>query len=428
MSSSPKYSDVRVVGDAGRSLAQAIAAASQSALDAWETGRRRRQEQRLEQEQAQVHVTTQAIRVALGQLRSEAQAQVIPTPIELLEARLNQCVGAVAGDQSATHAARKSLASVERDLAEARRSLEAVKLGRALEGVAGQLETIRVEVTQANRRESERFNPGQLSTIERSITMIQSDLAAKRLGRAEAAVGLLHKQWDTHLQRVRSARDEYEHERIEAEHVIASITDRCSSLATTPGLSRHLQPELARLQPELEALASLYRADQFANVHKQVQRLSARLDELAAAAQTKIAQAEKQKVVAERLIASVAAARGILISGYPQHAEGKPAIVRFQIVPHGVLHVEIGSDGPIAVRAEGFKHEQLVSPGGQVEKTCDDFVEWFEQVRNTARTQGLEIGALRWTGEPTPERTRAIRVKNPVSQTIARARNGGTHR
>lgn len=428
MSSSPKYTDVQVVGDAGRNLAQAIATASQSALDAWEAGRRRRQEQRLEREQAQIRATTQAISVALGQLRSEAQAQAIPMPVEILQTRLNKCASVVAGDQSATHTALESLASIERDLAEARRSLAAVKLGRALDGVAGQLETIRVEVGQVSRRDSERFDPGQLSTIERSITTIQADLAAKRLGRAEAAVGLLRKQWDTHLQRVRSARDKYERGRIEAEHAIAGISDRCNSLAVTPGLSRYLQPDLARLQPDLEALASLYRSDQFANMHQQVQRLGARLDELAAAAQTKIAQAEKQKLVAQGLIASVAAARGILISGYPQHAEGKPAVVRFQIVPHGVLHVEISADGPIAVRAEGFKHEQLVSPTGQLEKTCDGFVEWFEQVRNAARAQGLEIGALRWTGEPTPERARAIRGKKPVSQTIARTRNGGTHR
>lgn len=428
MSSSPKYSDVQVVGDAGRSLAQAIAAASQSALDAWEAGRRRRQELRLEREQAQVRATTQAIRVVLGQLQSEAKAQTIPMPVEILQTRLNQCANAVAGDQSATHAALKSLASIERDLAEARRSLEAVKLGRALDGVAGQLEMIRVEVGQANRRNSERFDPGQFSTIEQSITMIQADLAAKRLGRTEAAVGLLRKQWDTHLQRVRAASEEYERERIEAEHAMAAITDRCNSLAATPGLSRYLQPDLTRLQPDMEALASLYRSDQFANVHQQVQRLSARLDELAVAAQTKIAQGEKQKVVAERLIASVAAARGILISGYPQHAEGKPAVVRFQIVPHGVLHVEISAHGPIAVRAEGFKHEQLVSPTGQLEKTCDGFVEWFEQVRNAARAQGLEIGALRWTGEPTPERARAVRGKKKPSQTIARTRTGGPSR
>lgn len=428
MSSSPKYTDVQVVGDAGRNLSQAIAAASQTALDAWETGRRRRQEQRLEREQAQVRATAQSLKVEIGQLRTEAQAQAIPMLVEVLQARLNQCASAVAGDQSATHTALKSLASIERDLAEARRSVEAVKLGRALDGVAGQLETIRMEVRHTNRRDSERFDPGQLSAIERSITTIQADLASKRLCRAEAEIGTLRAQWDGHLHRVRSARDAYERERLEAEHAIAGITDRCNSLPAAPGLARYLAADLARLKPDLEALTALQRGDHFVNVHRQVQRLNVRLDELAATAQTKIAQAEKQKMVAERLIASVAAARGILIAGFPQHAEGKPAVVRFQIVPHGVLHVEISADGPIAVRAEGFKHEQLVSPAGQLEKTCDGFVEWFEQVRNAARVQGLEIGVLRWAGEPTPERARAVRGKKPFSQTIARTRDGGTHR
>ena len=427
MSSSPKYTDVQVVGEAGRNLTQAIAAASQTALDAWEAGRRRRQEQRLEREQAQVRATAQSLRVAIGQLRSEAQAQAIPMPGELLQARLNQCANAVAGDQSATHTALKSLASIERDLAEARRSLEAAKVGRALDGVAGQLETIREEARQASSRDSERFDPGQLSAIERSITTIQAHLAAKRLGRAEAEVVILREQWDGHLQRVRSAREEYERERLEAEHAIAGITDRCNSLAAAPGLARYLATDLARLRPDFEAITALQRGEHFVNVHQQVQRLNVRLDELAATAQTKIAQAERQKVIAEVWISAVAECRGILIAGYPQHADGKPSVLRFQIVPHGVLHVEIGADGPIAVRAEGFKHEQVVSPTGQLEKTCDGFVEWFEPVRNAARARGLAI-ALRWTGEPTPERALAIRGKKPFSQTIARTRNGGTHR
>ncbi|MEI8195960.1 MAG: hypothetical protein WCI73_08640, partial [Phycisphaerae bacterium] len=259
-----------------------------------------------------------------------------------------------------------------------------------------------------------------------SITRVQTDLAAKRLDRSKTAVGALRNQWEKHLQRVRSGREEYERQRHEAEQAAVAIPDRCSALAATPGLARYLESDLARLQPDLEALAALQREEAFTNVHQQVKRLNARLDELSATAQAKIAQAEKQKAVVERLVTAVVAARGLLLAGYPQHRDGKPAIVRFLVTGRGVLHVEIGADGPIVVRAEGVKFEQRRSPGGQVENTCDEFVEWFEQIRDAARTEGLEIGALHWGGEPTPERAQAKRL--PHSSSRAAARHGGSHR
>jgi hypothetical protein len=72
MSSAPKYSNVKVVGDAGRALTRAIAAASQSAMEAWEAGRRRRQEQRLEREQSQVRA---------GGCRCALPRHNVPSPV-----------------------------------------------------------------------------------------------------------------------------------------------------------------------------------------------------------------------------------------------------------------------------------------------------------------------------------------------------------
>lgn len=428
MSSSPKYSNVRVSGDASRILARSIAQANRRAQEAWEADRRRRQEQRLRREQAQIRSTAQMLRITIDQLRSEAKAQAIPLQVDGLSGRLDQYAGTDASDLADTRVALKALVRIERDLADARRHLEAVKLSRALDGVAGQLTAIHSEMKQINRSDSERFAPGQLSALERAVGAIQSDLATKRLDRAQKAVGMLREQWDGHWHRVRSAKAQFEHERTEAERAIAEITDRCSSLRAAPDVLRYVEADLARLEPDMKVLNTLLRGEQFANVHQQVQSLSTHLDDIVTTAQTKIAQVEKQKLVAERLITAVCSVRGILVAGYPQHEKDKPAVVRFQLVPRGILHVEITADGPIVVRAEGFKHEQAISPGGQVEKTCDDFVSWFEQVREAARAQGLEIDALSWGGEPSPERERARRTQRSTTHNTTATRNQGARR
>jgi len=420
MSSSPKYSDVQFVGDAGRTLAQAIASTTQSAMEAWEAARRRRETLRLERAQAEVRETAQSLSAIARQLRAQARAESIPLSLDDLERRLEQCASSNSTDLAGTRSLLSTLAAIERELTRSRRQFEAAKLGHALDGLAGQLASIRGEVVRADRRDSDQFDAGSLAHIEQAIRDVEKELAAKQIDRAGRGMAQIRQRLDEHHERVRMGREKYERERSEADAAIAAITDRCNAFDTTPSLSRYLKNDLARLQTDLEALRRLYRDDQFANVHQQARRLGDRLDELVIAAQKRIAQAEKQKALTERLVATVLAARGVLLAGYPQHAEGKPSVLRFRVAGRGVLHVEIGPEGPVTVRAEGFKLDQHLGPNGKMERTCDDFVEWFEQIRNAARTQGLEIGQLRWEGEPTPERARARRKTHSSAHNTVR--------
>lgn len=426
MSSSPKYSDVSFDDSTARAVAAAAAAARRRAQEAMEAERRRLEALRLEQDRTKVRGDCQRLAATLGQLRAESRTQEIAVPLEALDQRLGKCARSSTDNLAATQGLLKALAGIQRDMEAARRRFEAEKLGRALQGVARELATIKAEVAQANRDDCEKFDPGQLAVIGGAITAVQSDLESKQLTRAETAVGQLRANLEAHLKRVAAGREAFERERSSAQQAIASITDRCTALAATPDLARHLQDELAGLQPALAALASLQRAEQFATVHQQTERLTARVDGFATAAQTRIEQAEHHKAITQRVIDTVISTRGILLAGYPQQDQDK-AVLRFRMAGSGVLHMEIGASGAIEVLAQGFKFDQRRGPDGGMEKSCDGFVAWFEQIRQQARAQGLEIKPLRWDGQPTRERGKVLEAKKVSRRcsTIVRHRGGG---
>lgn len=421
MSSSPKYSEVEVVGEAARSLAQTVEASYQRVVDEWESEMQRRRDERLEREQSQIHATTQRLTTDIQRFENEADAGVIRTELDRLHDRLSRCSATRPNDLSSARSLLRELTGIERALSSSRRRVEAVRLNRALDGVARQVALLEAEIKELDPRDCEQFDRGVLATITQSIAVLDRDVARKRLYQAEENLADLRQRLDAHIQRVRAGQDQRDHDRNAAEHAIAMVTDRYSGLNADSQLARYIADDLQKLQPDLQVLDKLMTTEQFPNVHQQVNRLNSRLDQIACTARSRVEQIEKLKMIKETLISVMTSTRGILLAGC-QQGGNEHATLRFNVAEHGTLEVQIGLDGPISFRAEGFKHEQRLTPDGSIERTCDGFVKWFEPYREDARKKGLEIGPQHWDKEPKPKQTHAAGAQTPQHRTARHIR------
>lgn len=421
MSSTPKYTRVAVNGSAASTVAKAVSDVSQR----WEAARQQKRTMRLQREQAEIVTDSRELGQAITTLAHEATAAGISIDLKDMHRRCAACQAASTVDLTATGSVIGELGRIQRELRSARRHFESTRLVKALDGVAGELAGIQTEVEQLDDRDCERFDPGKLADIKQSLARAQRGLSARQLGGVQIIVAELRKLLKNHVQRVQSGRNAYEQERLLSQQAIATLSDRCDAITAEPTTAHYFQADIAKLRLEIGSLESLHRADQFSIVCQQATRLDSRLDEIVVTAKAKVERVERQKVITERMIATVISARGVLLAGYPQQENGMPAIVRFRVQGAGVLHVEISPDGPVVVHAEGFRHHQQYSPQGKLEKTCDEFVEWFEQIRSLAREQGLELGALQWDGQPPPERARAIRHNHYSTRTVNTATKRG---
>jgi len=405
MSSSPKYSNVNLVGDAASALSNAVTGACKQAADLWEVWRENRRAERLRGEQAEVAAGCQGLTEALRLIEAADEARTLGPAIAGVRQRLDGCAADQALDLSASGSLLREMREIDRDLTSLRRQLEAVRLSRALDGVAQRFAVLKAKAKQLDRRDSERFDPGAFKTITELLSAIDHRLAARNLAGGQAAVTDLAHQLDVHVQRVQSSRDVLEQRHRQSQEAIAGVTDRHGALCSDVALTAHLRNDLNGLQRELDILPKLLAGEQFDNVQLQVARLSAAMDRLADKACQRIEQIEKQKAIITLVMETVASMRGTILTGSQQQSETGTRVIMFRIDGRRAIHMEIGIDGPIKIRPEGFKHLQRLGPDDTVEKSCDEFVEWFERFQQAASYRG-EFD-LRWDGSPTPERSQA---------------------
>lgn len=410
MSASPKYTEARLTGEAAKALASATAEANRRLKAKREAQAELRRIERLRQQQAQVREITQSLGGEIQRLESQADAGVIRDILAPLRERFDRCANKQATDLSQADSLLSELSGVQRDLLACQHRLETIRLTCKLKGAAGQLRQIEAQIKQMNARDCERFDPGTPSMITQSITAIQQDLAAKRLSRVETGITDLHHRLDQHVKRVRAGQDEHDRLKRQAAQAIAAVVDRYAGFQGDKGLGEAIAMRLQRLQPEVDVLDRHFAREQFGNVNLQVARLNGHLDQIAAAVATHIQSIEKQKAHVQGLIQTIASMRGQLASR-DEPGKGVPSRITFNIGSRRRLHIEIRIDGPLVVRAEGFAHDQRVLPDGKLEKSCDEFVAWFEQVREAAAKEGIEIGPLRWDDQPPQGMSRAARQR-----------------
>ena len=419
MSASPKYSNITLRGEALKALERKQAEAHQRRLDELANRRRQREAERLRQDRERVRDAGRSLADSIRALRGTDGANMINEALTRIEARLARCTTSVVVAESAGPLLH-DLNHIDRELRAVRSRLETLRLNRDLDGLAIHLVSIKAEMAQLDPQNHERFDPGVTAKLAALLTEVEKNIACKQVDNARRGVEQLKEQVAAHIHRVQEGREAHDIRKRAASLAAGELSDRHAAMLAE-GV---LVAEVKKLAPDLLALARLLAAEQFDNVHHQVGRLATCLDRIAEQVRKHTEQIETQRLTADRLIETVLAFQGIKPDGHGRRQEAQATVLRFSIAGHRALHVKIELNGSVQVWAEGFRHDQRLRADGNIERACDDFVDWFEQIRKAAANRGLDVSALRWDGQPPDKGSQGQRI---VSRARPNTAKGACH-
>jgi len=428
MSSSPKYSDVRLSEEAARRLREERRRReeAQAARRAAEAEQRRKE--RLRQNQAALKTRLGEGKKELAEFGAAPASRHVADSLRQLQARLAQI------EQSAP-ATEEAISQSEKELQRIRRELKQIVVqGKAAEDTHNLQEeaatVLRWKYQAAEDRQGSRqFDPDGLARFETALRKVEKQLAHRDLAGARRAMTTVGRLFEQHRGEVEKGQSQWLVCKQAGEAALVRVQEGIADLQADETAQRWEASAVANLTERASELRKIVEKGQCDRAKEEADKLLAEAKRVLKVAEERQCKQERDDLITNSTVAALQAC-GLSVEGISQSQQGtNPSISIRAVRPDGrTLAVNV-QEGRIEWSADGFPMDVGTGTDGRPAAVCDEAVEQIEAIQERlSADHGIETSTLTWAGQD-PNRPKKLtkktgsRIRQASSQRTLRAQS-----
>lgn len=401
MSSSPKYSDVRLSEEATRRLREERRRREEERAAQQAAEAERRRKERLRQNQVAFKTRLGEGKKELAEFGAAPASRHVADSLRQLQARLAQV-------EQKTPASEEAIARADKELHRIRRELKQIVVqGKAAEDAHNLREeaaaVLRWKYRAAEDRQGSRqFDPEGLARFEAALGEAEQKVSSGDLAGARRAMTAAGRLFEQHRSQVEKGESQWLARKQVAEAALARLQERIAGLQADEAAQRWEASAIAAIVDRSSQLSKIVERGQFEHATREADKLLAEAERVLKAAEERESRQQNQDYIVQSTVAALQECGFIVDAINQSPQEGSTDMVIHVHKPDGrgmavsVPHQE----GALKWNPHGFPMGNEQGTDGRPVAVCDEAVDEIEAVQERLSTAyGVETCKLTWAGQ-----------------------------